>query len=136
MRQAASYLVGEHDFIAFSSSGGQQKTTVRRIDRIDIESEWLQPDADWIGSGVKAAAETEGQSISNKEYPPKLIRITVSGNGFLYNMVRIIAGTLEKVGMGVYPPEYVKEILDSRDRRLSAPKAAARGLTLMEIRYL
>ena len=136
MRQAASYLVGEHDFIAFSSSGGQQKTTVRRIDRIDIESEWLQPDADWIRSGVKAAAETEGQSISNKEYPPKLIRITVSGNGFLYNMVRIIAGTLEKVGMGVYPPEYVKEILDSRDRRLSAPKAAARGLTLMEIRYL
>ena len=132
MRQAAAYLVGEHDFIAFSSSGGQQKTTVRRIDRIDIDSEWLQPDTD----RMRREEETAGTDPSGKDYPPKVIRITVSGNGFLYNMVRIIAGTLEKVGMGVYPPEHVKEILESRDRRLSAPKAAARGLTLMEIRYL
>ena len=75
-------------------------------------------------------------SDDERDYTPQKIHITVTGNGFLYNMVRIIAGTLEKVGMGVYPPEHVKEILDSRDRRLSAPKAAARGLTLMEIRYL
>ena len=66
---------------------------------------------------------------------PKLIHMRISGNGFLYNMVRIIAGTLEKVGMGVYPPEHVKEILDSADRRLSAPKAPARGLTLIGIKY-
>ena len=123
MREAAKYLVGEHDFIAFSSSGGQQKTTVRRIDSIRIETEWLD--------------ENPAEPLDpERDYRPKLIRITVSGNGFLYNMVRIIVGTLEKVGMSVYPPEYVKEILDSRDRRLSAPKAAARGLTLMGIEYL
>lgn len=119
MRQGAQYLTGEHDFIAFSSSGGQQKTTVRIIDSLDIERRPLKhPDPS-----------------SQLSYSPQRIHITVTGNGFLYNMVRIIVGTLEKVGMGVYPPEYVKEILDSRDRRLSAPKAPARGLTLMEIRY-
>lgn len=119
MRQGAAYLTGEHDFIAFSSSGGQQKTTVRRIDRIEITNKPLA---------------IPGQSAL--DYTPQRIHITVTGNGFLYNMVRIIAGTLEKVGMGVYPPEHVKEILESKDRRLSAPKAAARGLTLMEIQYL
>ena len=125
MRAGAEYLKGEHDFTAFSSSGGQQKTTVRNIYDISIESEWLD-------KGQK----NEIQEPSGKDQMPKLIHINISGNGFLYNMVRIIAGTLEKVGMGVYPPEHVKEILDSMDRRLSAPKAPARGLTLMGIQYL
>ena len=51
-------------------------------------------------------------------------------------MVRIIVGTLLKVGTGMYPPEHVKEILEAKDRRLAGPKAEARGLTLMEIEYL
>ena len=126
MKQAAVYLEGEHDFKAFSSSGGQQKTTVRRIYSIDITSEWL--DDEYPETGVTAE--------ERMDYRPKLIHITVSGNGFLYNMVRIIAGTLEKTGMGVFPPEHVKEILDSRDRKLSSPKAPARGLTLMNIKYM
>ena len=126
MKKAAEYLLGEHDFTAFSTAGGQQKSSIRRIDNIEITSEWLNPD------------QTDGAftACTDRQYRPKIIRIFVSGNGFLYNMVRIIAGTLEKVGMGVFPPEHVKEILDSCDRRLSAPKAAARGLTLMEIKYL
>lgn len=125
MRKAAQYLVGEHDFTAFSSSGGQQKSSVRTVYSLSVESEWLDADADH-----DAVIPVE------KEHMPKLIHIRISGNGFLYNMVRIIAGTLEKAGLGVYPPEYVREILDSRDRRLSAPKAPARGLTLMGIQYL
>ena len=51
-------------------------------------------------------------------------------------MVRIIVGTLLKVGTGMYPPEHMKEILDAKDRRMAGPKAEARGLTLMEIEYL
>lgn len=121
MKEAARYLIGEHDFIAFSSSGGQQKSTVRRIDSIDVSSRWLEPETD-IRDG--------------HYFRPQMIQIRVTGNGFLYNMVRIIAGTLEKVGLGIYPPEYVKEILESKDRRLSAPKAAACGLTLLGIEYL
>lgn len=123
MREAAKYLLGEHDFTAFSSAGGQQKSGVRTIYSLDISSELLNPDAD--------PAED-----ARAGFRPQIITIRITGNGFLYNMVRIIAGTLEKVGMGIYPPGHVKEILDSRDRSLSAPKAAARGLTLVCIDYL
>lgn len=125
MREAAAYLLGEHDFEAFSSAGGQQKSSVRTIYAIDIREESL-------GSAQMPAGKEGGQT---EDFEPKLISITITGNGFLYNMVRIIAGTLEKVGMGIYPPEHVKEILESRDRSLSAPKAPACGLTLMKIDY-
>lgn len=122
MKEAAAYLLGEHDFSAFSSAGGQQKSMVRTIYSIDIEDEMI--------------VMPEGaEKIHPDDFPPKRVRITVTGNGFLYNMVRIIAGTLEKVGMGIYPPEHVKEILESKDRSQSAPKASAGGLTLVEISY-
>ena len=106
MKQAASYLVGEHDFKSFSSARGQAKTTVRTIYYLNIEKE------------------------------NDIIRVQINGNGFLYNMVRIIVVTLLKVGMGIYPPEHVKEILEARDRSMSGPKAPAKGLTLVEIEYL
>lgn len=122
MKEAAAYLLGEHDFKAFSSAGGQQKTTVRTIYSIDVDSELLNPDKDPKEDGAEG-------------YRPQLITIKISGNGFLYNMVRIIAGTLEKIGMGVYPPAHMKEILDKCDRRLSASRAPARGLTLVKIDY-
>lgn len=106
MQQAADYLVGEHDFKSFCSTRTQVENTVRTIYFLRV---------------VK-----EGD----------MIRIQINGNGFLYNMVRIIVGTLLKVGTGMYPPEHVKEILEAKDRRLAGPKAEARGLTLMEIEYL
>ena len=103
MQQAADYLVGEHDFKSFCSTRTQVENTVRTIYFLRV---------------IK-----EGD----------MIRIRINGNGFLYNMVRIIVGTLLKVGTGMYPPEHVKEILEAKDRRLAGPKAEARGLTLMEI---
>ena len=105
MRRAASYLIGEHDFASFCSAGSQVKTTVRTVYTLDVSKE------------------------------NDIISIKISGNGFLYNMVRIIVGTLLKVGLSVYPPEHVKEILDSKDRYMAGPKAPARGLTLIGIEY-
>ena len=64
-----------------------------------------------------------------------MIHFVISGNGFLYNMVRIIVGTLVKVGLGVYPPEHVKEILEACNRDVAGPKAPAEGLTLVKIQY-
>ena len=64
-----------------------------------------------------------------------IITIRITGNGFLYNMVRIIVGTLIKVGLGVYPPEHVKEIIEAKDRYVAGPKAPACGLTLVGIEY-
>lgn len=106
MRQAAAYLLGEHDFQSFCAAGAQVKTTVRTICDLQI---------------VK-----EGD----------LITIRITGDGFLYNMVRIIAGTLIKIGSGEWPPEYMKGILEARDRAKAGPTAPAKGLTLMEILFL
>ena len=60
------------------------------------------------------------------------ISIRVCGTGFLYNMVRIIAGTLMEIGRGSYPPEHVKEILKAKDRQAAGPTAPACGLTLVK----
>lgn len=105
MRQAASYLVGEHDFVSFCNVRTDVENTVRTITALDI----LQ----------------NGEEIT--------IRIT--GNGFLYNMVRIIVGTLIRVGRGFYEPEKVKEILEAKDRKAAGVTAPAHGLMLMEIKY-
>lgn len=105
MKRAAEYIVGEHDFASFCSSGSQVDNTVREVYRLDV-------------------------SKTND-----VISIKISGNGFLYNMVRIIVGTLIKVGLGVYPPEHVEEIIDAKDRYAAGPKAPACGLTLVKIDY-
>lgn len=106
MRQAAGYLIGEHDFASFCASNHQAEETVRTLYDISVER-------------------------GNDD----IITIRLSGSGFLYNMVRIIAGTLIKVGSGVYPPEHVKEILEARDRKEAGDTAPARGLTLVGIEY-
>ena len=105
MRQAASYLVGEHDFVSFCNVRTDVENTVRTITELDIL--------------------TNGNEIT--------IRIT--GNGFLYNMVRIIVGTLIRVGRGFYEPEKVKEILEAKDRKAAGVTAPAHGLMLVVIKY-
>lgn len=105
MKAAAAYLVGEHDFASFCSAKSQVKTTVRTVYTLEV-------------------SKTDD-----------IIKIRISGNGFLYNMVRIIVGTLLKVGLGVYPPEHVETILEAKDRYQAGPKAPARGLTLIGISY-
>lgn len=105
MRQAATYIVGEHDFKCFCAAGAQVKTTTREIYEINI-------------------LEDDG-----------MIKIRIRGNGFLYNMVRIIAGTLIKVGNGDIEPEYIEEIIKSKKRENAGPTAPANGLTLVCINY-
>lgn len=106
MQQAADYLVGEHDFTSFSSVHAQTNSFVRTIYDLTVERQG------------------------------EMITIRVTGNGFLYNMVRIIAGTLLQVGAGIRPPEEMAQILSGRDRELAGPTAPAHGLTMIGIRYL
>ncbi len=105
MKQAASYLIGEHDFTAFMAAGAQVKTTVRTVFDIDIKS---------VGDEI---------------------HFEVSGNGFLYNMVRIIVGTLVKVGQEKMPPQQVKQMLDTKDRALGGKTMAPQGLYLKCVKY-
>lgn len=112
MNRAAAYLVGEHDFKSFCSVDTQAQTTVRRIDSVE----------------VREARETL--------QPGREIVIRVAGRGFLYNMVRIIAGTLMEVGRGHMPPESVRDILAACDRQQAGPTAPACGLTLVGYEFL
>lgn len=105
MQMAADYLVGEHDFKSFCSVRDEKENTVRTVYALDLERNG------------------------------DMITIRITGNGFLYNMVRIIAGTLIRVGKGSYEPEHVKEILAARDREEAGETARPEGLTLIEIRY-
>lgn len=105
MQEAAKYLVGEHDFKSFCAVGAQVKTTTRTLYDCKV---------------------TKNDDI---------ITIRVTGNGFLYNMVRIIAGTLIKVGAGDIKPEEIPTILGKCDRSAAGPTAPAKGLTMMGIEY-
>lgn len=106
MRQAAAFLEGEHDFQSFCQSGAQVESTVRTVYSIEIQ-----------------------------EQGPELV-IRVCGNGFLYNMVRIIAGTLMEVGQGRRGPESMKQVLAAQDRIAAGPTAPACGLTLVKYEFL
>ncbi|MCP1102837.1 tRNA pseudouridine38-40 synthase [Aequitasia blattaphilus] len=105
MQKGAEYLLGEQDFASFCNIKSQVENTVRTIYRLQVERNGTD------------------------------IQITVEGNGFLYNMVRIIAGVLIRVGRGFYTPEKVKEILEKKERTQEGITAPAKGLILEGIHY-
>lgn len=106
MRQAASELVGTHDFMAFCGNKKMKKSTVRSIYAIDI-------------------VERENE-----------IEISYTGNGFLQQMIRIMTGTLIEVGNGAKKPSDIKMILDSMDRQNAGYTVPAEGLSLKRVKYL
>ncbi len=105
MQKAAKFFEGEHDFKAFKASGTSSKSSVRTI--------------------YKATVERKEDRVI----------IELTGNGFLYNMVRIIAGTLIDVGIGKIKPEEVKEIIEKKERKNAGKTLPARGLCLLEVDY-
>lgn len=106
MREAAAYLEGEHDFKSFCQTGAQVESTVRRLHTVEIEEQGSE------------------------------LVIRVCGNGFLYNMVRIIAGTLMEVGQGKRKPGDIPAILEEKDRSAAGPTAPAHGLMLVKYEFL
>lgn len=110
MQKAADLLVGEHDFRGFCSIRTQAETTVRTIHSIEVKEQPLAMGGSYI-------------------------TIRVTGSGFLYNMVRIIAGTLMEAGMGKRDLETIKRAVETGERTLAGPTAPARGLTLAQIRF-
>ena len=106
MQAACRYLVGEHDFASFQATGSSVKGTLRTIWSLEVQ------------------AEDRTHML-----------VSVSGTGFLYNMVRIMVGTLLSVGTGRLMPAQVGEILAARDRTLAGPTAPAQGLCLETVYY-
>jgi tRNA pseudouridine38-40 synthase len=118
MRRDSAVLLGRHDFKAFCSSGSSAKSTIRTITRLVIRKIPYFP--------YVSVREAGGRF---------LFAIDIEANGFLYNMVRIIVGTLLEIGRGRFPAGSMKEILLSRDRRRAGPTACARGLYLLAVDY-
>ena len=105
MQAAANFLIGEHDFSSFCAAKAQVKSHIRTINSLDV--------------------------IKTND----VITISVNGNGFLYNMVRIIAGTLIKVGAGEIEPTEMKKIIEAEDRSQAGPTAPANALTMIGIEF-
>lgn len=115
MEKAVPFLLGTHDFKAFTSARKGKKSTIRTIDEIRIER--------------TASMSMQLQGVQDE------IRFWYSGNGFLYHMVRIMTGTLLEVGLHKRKPEDIAEILESGRRENAGELVPAKGLTLMEVRY-
>jgi tRNA pseudouridine38-40 synthase len=120
MQEACKHFVGQHDFAVFCASGGSAKTTVREIYELSVSR---RP----VSSFAVGCDPTINQN--------DVIEMAVNGNGFLYNMVRIIAGTLVFVGLGKIRPCEIPEIILSKDRAKAGKTMPAKGLTLLEIFY-
>lgn len=137
MNAAAAVLVGEHDFAAFAAAGHGRLTTVRTVHECRV----MIAGADEAGvSSADRTDRTTGQwhgvaGQSHEHSHGQRVVIRVSGSGFLWNMVRIIAGTLMQVGIGQRTPADVRSALESKDRAKSGPTLGPEGLCLEWIQY-
>jgi len=128
MNKAAQLLVGTKDFKSFASAADRRESTVRTIFRCDVTASIPEPEP----------PRKEGFQNSNTQntlYENDWLHIDIEGDGFLYNMVRNIAGTLVEVGVGRSDAEKMTDILDAKDRTAAGPIAPANGLCLMWIKY-
>ena len=118
----------------------EKKTECEKIsDDVNIKTDEEQENNRLVN--IKVDEEQENTRLANiktgeEQENNRLIKIRVNGNGFLYNMVRIIAGTLLEVGKGNVAPEQMEDIIKSADRKEAGPTAPAKGLKLVEIRYV
>lgn len=139
MRAAAAEIVGTHDFKAFAAAGHGRLTTVRTVFGCDVLEEGIEGSGDQgIGTedaNAPVAWPRQGGLTGEADGPVQKLVIRVWGNGFLWNMVRIIAGTLVEAGKGRCTPERVREALRTGNRRLAGSTLPAHGLCLEWIRY-
>ncbi len=136
MRTACKALTGEHDFAAFCTVGAQVQSTVRTIYSLEVEARPLDGGQGTDVYRGSCNGDASSTACDVRQRPGQLITIRVRGNGFLYNMVRIIAGTLIEVGKGRIAPEHMTDIVASCDRAQAGPTAPAKGLKLVEIVFM
>ncbi len=140
MRRAAAALLGTHDFSSFESSGAERKTSVRTVFELSRRAGQGRGGG---GTGVRGRVRGQGwrttltpRDCGRGEHAIPIandfITIEIEADGFLYNMVRAIVGTLVEVGRGSRPESWPGEVLRAADRRLGGPTAPPQGLCLIE----
>jgi tRNA pseudouridine38-40 synthase len=127
MHRAAAALIGTHDFRSFQSSGAQRKSSVRTISDLHVE----RGRAANLPSPLGRGAGGEGRAGEEENF----ITIEIEADGFLYNMVRAIVGTLVQVGRGEQPETWPGEVLCAADRGAAGPTAPPQGLCLLKVEY-
>ncbi|MBA7607467.1 tRNA pseudouridine synthase A [subsurface metagenome] len=138
MAEAARLLVGKNDFKSFASAADKRENTVRTIFRCDVNSSCVVRDAYCEKAKMDSCFRRNDNTqyaVRNTQYENDWIYVEVEGDGFLYNMVRNIVGTLVEVGVGRWRPEKINEILEAKDRTAAGQLAPAQGLCLMWIKY-
>ncbi|MCS7237314.1 MAG: tRNA pseudouridine synthase A [Thermoguttaceae bacterium] len=146
MQEAARLLLGTHDFACFQNTGSPRSSTTRTLYQVIVErvepsrfSENVPPQKGRVGEGFWSWNRAEGrEDLGAEAFLSQLwcrggVFILVEGDGFLYNMVRSIVGTLVEVGRGARRPEWVGQVLASRDRRQAGPTAPPWGLYLEKV---
>ena len=133
MKRALKYIEGTHDFQCFQAAGGElRETTVRTIFQLGLAVENVPgQDSQYMKTRVPGATLCEDE----RWFEPKKLTVSVTGDGFLYNMVRIIVGTLVDVGLGRIDPEQLPEIIEGKDRTKAGHTAPPQGLYLKEIYF-
>ncbi len=150
MSRAAAALLGTHDFSSFESSGAERKTSVRTVFDLSVERGRAGERGE-EESGIRdqgSEAKNGGSATEDGRNAPRLrswrncgpdsndsITIEIEADGFLYNMVRAIVGTLVEVGRGSQPESWPAEVLDAVDRRVAGPTAPPQGLYLVSVQY-
>ena len=135
MSKAAAMFIGRHDFAAFQATGSSAKTTVREVYECSITgtSQIFMDNAEFHGERI--FPHRTSHDLQGQEHAPELVKLTMTGNAFLYNMVRIIAGTLLYVGLGKIAPEAIPDIIHSKDRTKAGKTMPPQGLILLDVGY-
>ena len=133
MRQAASHLLGTHDFASFQSAGAERNSTIRTITKLQLDFHDPRSGNTSTGSPGHDASSISDNVSPRSRFP--ILIITISADGFLYKMVRNIVGSLVRVGEGKEPPRWISEVLQKKDRQAAGQAAPAHGLILQSVDY-
>ena len=123
MIQAAKHFVGEKDFASFQAAGGERKSTVRTITHCEL----IEDESDYQNGFDQSRLDLPGTG--------KRIAIEIEADGFLYNMVRNIVGTLVEVGRGKRSPDWITDVIEAKNRDVAGPTAPPQGLFLKRVDY-
>lgn len=140
MRQAAESLCGRNDFASFQAAGSDRKTTIRNVLDLAVLKSPVRslshtPDSERPDTALPPTQSNRSAGQGGEAHDSTQIAIEIEADGFLYNMVRNIVGTLVQIGLRKRPVQWATEVLQAKDRKAAGPTAPPHGLFLLWVKY-